>query len=133
MKYLDANVFLYAILYDNAKARACKEILLKTAKGESEAATSLLSWDEIVFALSKLLGREIAVKEGERFLKLPNLKLLKVDEQVISKAQKMIEMYAVKPRDAIHAASAVVFGCDKFVTDDSDFDRIKEIKRESVK
>ncbi|HLC86770.1 MAG TPA: type II toxin-antitoxin system VapC family toxin [Candidatus Nanoarchaeia archaeon] len=129
MNYLDANIFLYPILYSDKKANFCRDILLEVVKGKVAAATSILTWDEIVFTLKKLLGKEIAVNEGRKFLQMPNLSFIKVDEQIILNAQKLIEIYNLNPRDAIHAASALMNNCKEFVSDDSDFDKIKELRR----
>ncbi len=129
MKYLDSNIFLYPVLYSDKKSAICKEILMKVAKNEIKASTSLLTWDEIVFAVKKLVGNDFAIAQGDKFLKFPNLIFIKVDESVISSAQAIIAQYGLNPRDAIHVASALIHGCEEFVSDDSDFDKVKEIKR----
>ncbi len=128
MRYIDSNIFLYPILYSDEKSIACKDILLKIAKGDISAATSFLSWDEIFFAIKKLVGRDIAVAESKKFLEFPNLSFVKVDWPIIARAQKIATTYELNPRDAIHAASALTSGCDSFMSDDSDFEKIKELK-----
>ncbi|MBS3099145.1 type II toxin-antitoxin system VapC family toxin [Candidatus Pacearchaeota archaeon] len=128
-KYVDANIFLNPVLYKDGKAEKCREILRQITGGEIAAVTSFLTWDEFVHVIRKQLGREIATKEGDKFLKFPNLTFLKVDENVIFKAQELIAEYNVKPRDAIHAASALAKGIREIISDDPDFDKIKELKR----
>ncbi len=75
------------------------------------------------------MGRDIASSEGERFLKFSNLNFLAVNEEIIFKAQELISKYNLNPRDAIHAASALVNNVDEIISDDQDFDVINEIKR----
>ncbi len=48
------------------------------------------------------------MKQGMIFLELPNLRMLYIDSEVIARAQALLESYGLKPRDAIHAASAIV-------------------------
>lgn len=128
-RYLDANIFLNPILYDDVKAGKCKKIFGQIIDGDMAAVTSFLTWDEVVYVVQKQLGKEIAVVEGEKLLRFPNLTFFKVDEIVMAKAQELISKYDIKPRDAIHAASALVKGIREILSDDPDFDKIKELKR----
>ncbi len=67
--------------------------------------------------------------EGKRFLGLPGLNFIKLDRKIIDKAQDLITNYSINPRDAIHAATAIINNISEIISDDSDFDVIKEIKR----
>lgn len=130
MKYLDSNVFLHYILdpESGAKRIAAKNLLIKVAEGSVQAATSLLTWDEVVWTVRKKLGREIAREEGKKFLEFPNLRLLNVSESTMRTAQEAIERRNLNPRDAIHFASCLENGIDEIVSDDSDFDAVKGIR-----
>lgn len=132
MTYLDANIFLYAILYDDNKAKTCKKLLTSVVDGEKDGVTSFLTWDEVTFIVLKTLGRKTSIREGKKLLELSNLRFIRADERVMVKAQKLTERYKLKPRDAIHAASAIVSGCTEIISDDSDFDSVEELKRISV-
>jgi len=128
MIYLDSNIFIYAALNMEPVAENCLKIMDKIAKNEIEACTSTLTWDELFQSIKKKLGSSYAKQSGQRFLNIVNLKLLDADLNVISTAQKLTEKYNLGPRDAIHAATAIVNKCDSIITDDSDFNKIKEIK-----
>ncbi len=127
--YIDANVFVFAALDSGEMASSCKDVILKIAEGKMTAATSVLTWDELVWVVRKYSTYDIAVKEGAELLKTPNLKFLPADFSVITEAQWLATEYKLKPRDAIHAASAIKNGIKDFVSDDPDFDAVKEIKR----
>ena len=132
MKYIDSNVFIYPVVADEKtekKALLAKNILLKIAKGVIEASTSSLTWDEIVWSIGRLLNLDVAIDEGEKFLKFPNLKLLYIDEKVIKEAQRLTKKYKLKPRNAIHSACAIKNGIKEIVSDNPDFDALKEVKR----
>jgi len=132
MRYIDSNVFIYPIIYDaeaEPKASKAKEILTKVAAGSLRAATASLSWDEVTWIARELLGVEIAKTQGRKLLRFPNLKFLSVDEKAIREAQRLVERYGLKPRDAIHAGCAIGNGIEDIITDDSDFDTIGEIRR----
>ena len=125
-KYIDANIFIQGILRNDNRA---KEIILKIAKKEFIGVTSVLSWDEIVFTIRKFLGNELAKIEGGKFFGLPNFEYIDAKKEIILKAQKLIEKYNIKPRDAIHSATAIHLGIREIVSEDKDFDKVKELKR----
>jgi predicted nucleic acid-binding protein len=132
MIYLDSNVFLYPLLYDPEKvpgAAHCTKILAEVISGQRTGATSCLTWDEIVHVMRKLAGVQVAREAGKTFLEFPNLKFLPVDEETLDAAQSLAGRYSLKPRDALHAASALQSGIYEFLSDDSDFDTVKELKR----
>ncbi|MEX2706861.1 MAG: type II toxin-antitoxin system VapC family toxin [Candidatus Freyrarchaeum guaymaensis] len=134
MAYFDSNVFIYAVIYSKAvpQATEARVILECTEKGLVKAYTSTLTWDELVWVVRKTLGRRDAEDKGRMLLQFPNLKFINVGESTILQAQKLVERYGLKPRDAIHAAAAL----DKnltMVSDDTDFDVVKGLKRISIK
>jgi predicted nucleic acid-binding protein len=132
MVYLDSNVFIYAVTHDptkNAKAREAVNILRDVEEGSVKGVTSFLAWDELVWVVWKLAGREAGIRAGAAFLKLQNLSLLPVNLSVMLRAQELVERYQLKPRDAIHASSALTAGEREIVSDDAELDAIKEIRR----
>ncbi len=129
MIYVDANVFISSFLSENKNAELCKSILTRIANNDIAAFTSVLTWDEITWVAKRRLGIQDSVEEGKKFLEFPYLKMLDANEIVIKMAQDFMERYNLKPRDSIHAATMVSNGITEIVSDDPDFDAIKEIKR----
>ncbi len=131
MKYLDTNVFVYLALSPSSesKAEAAKSILERVVDGSFAGATSSLTWDELVWAVKKFNGKEIAKEEGKKFLSLPKLKILAVGENTLYTAQDIMTSYGLKPRDAIHAACCIENGIEEIISDDSDFNSVSSLKR----
>ncbi len=132
MYYVDSNVFLYPVLYSvdtQPKSKKAKEILLQIEAGEQEAATSLFTWDEVVWVATKMLGGTDGKNQGRKLLGFPNLEFIEVNERVVLRAQSLLDKYKLSPRDAIHVASALEKKAKAIVSDDEDFDQIKEIRR----
>ena len=129
MIYLDANIFLYALTSEDKKTEHSKKIITQVAERDIEGCTSVLTWDEVLYVLTKEKGREEAIIEIKRFLKIPNLIFLDVNLNIINKALNISETYLLKPRDAIHAATAIINKCDKIASDNSDFDKLNELQR----
>ena len=136
MQYVDSNVFLYPVLYSpdlEPKARKAKEILQKIENKELSAATSTLTWDEVVWVASKLLGRSGGVAQGQKLLGFPNIDFINVDEGIIAQAQSLMNKYKLSPRDSIYVASALNRKATIIISDYEDFDQIKEITRTPLK
>lgn len=129
MIYLDTNLFVYAAINEGEKGELSRKILTLIATGKIVGYTSLITWDEIFWVIKKERNQEIAVKEGENFLSFPKLNFLEVNQEIISLSQHFVSQYNLGPRDAIHAASALMNGIKEIVSDDADFDRVNEIKR----
>ena len=130
--YIDTNIFLNSVLYDpekNQEAKVAKAFLEKITSGEIKAVTSLLTWDEFSWIVKKTLGREDALKEGQKFLNFPNLLFKKVTYDTVQHAQDLLRKYNIRPRDALHVVTAIDSGITDIVSIDGDLDIIKEIKR----
>ena len=132
MVYVDSNVFIYPIIYDERsveEAKRSRAFLLKIASGSTEASTATITWDELVWVVWRVLGEEEARKRGRLLLEFPNLRLLAVKRSTILNAQRLMDEYGLKPRDAIHAAAALENRIDTIVSYDKDFDEVRELKR----
>ena len=132
MLYVDSNIFLYPAIYklETVKeAGELKDFLLKISEGLLEACTATITWDEVVWVVRKLFGLNPSIELGRKLLEFPNLKLLNVKRSVVLRAQKLMEKYGIKPRSAIHAATALENGVETIVSYDRDFDKLEEIKR----
>ena len=130
--YVDSNIFLYPVIYKPEtvkEARESKDFLLKISEGLVEACTATITWDEVVWVVRKIFGLKPSIELGRKLLEFPNLKLLNVKRSVVLRAQKLMEKYGIKPRDAIHAATALENGVETIVSYDRDFDKLEEIKR----
>ena len=133
MIYLDTNVFVYPHTGDDAISGACIKVLEKAMTEEIEAGTSVITWDEFQHALKKKFhDREKAIELSKNFLSMPNITFFEANTNIVEKAQKLTEAYNLDPRDAIHAATAIINNCSEIISDDTDFDNIKELKRRKI-
>ena len=109
-----------------------RSLLKDVQLGKLEAASSALSFDELVWAVKKYRTLEESVMAGEAFLNMPRLRLVAVNGDLLSGALAIMRKYRLDPRDSIHAASALSEGAEVIVSMDRHFDRLKEIRRKSV-
>ena len=135
MPYVDSNVFIYPTLYTaeiEPKVKRAKQILINIEKGELPAFTSTLTWDEVVWVVSKTMGRNEGLSQGQKLLGFLNLQFINVDENVLSRAQALMTKYNLDPRDSIHFASAIERKIKIIISDDKDADKIEELKRTPI-
>jgi len=132
--YLDSNVFIFAANDNDPKSIKARKLLTSILKNELIGATSVLSIDEFVWKISKIVNnRNLAIQEGLRILDFRNLKVFSVDNLVMKIAfDFMLKYNFLKPRDAIHLAVAYSNGIKLIISDDSEFDKIKEVKRRAL-
>ncbi len=129
MKYIDSNIFIHSLLSNDEKARLFRKILFDIANKKIIAGTSLLTWDEVTYIIMKHKGKKAALHHSEKFINFPNMIFIGMELPVHAKADQLFRTYNLDPRDAIHIATAILSGASEVISDDSDFDKINEIKR----
>ncbi len=133
MLYLDSNVFIHAALNREESGRRARALLRAVQEGRTEAGSSALTFDEIVWAVKKHRSQDDAAAAGEAFLRMPGLKVLQVDGDLVSSALDLIRRHGLDPRDSIHAASAIEAKVEAIISSDNHFDRLKaEIARRGI-
>jgi uncharacterized protein len=100
--------------------------------GKILAATSVLSFDELILAVKKLRGEGEGVTAGEVFLNISGLAILDLKQDTLNSSLSLLKKYHLNPRDSIHAASALNAKAEYLVTEDPDFDALAEIERKPI-
>lgn len=131
MIYLDSNVFIYGVLYEDKKAESARALLQEVALGRRQATTSVLALDEALWIIWKeKKDRAYALQRIRAFMRFTGLSIISTTEETFSKALELLETHTfLKPRDGIHAATAVLEGITTIVSDDADFDKIPPLRR----
>lgn len=127
--YIDSNTFIYAAIDNEKIGTKAKNILTKVKEGKYKAYTSTLTIDEFLWKVQKEVGRELASEAVNIFFTLSNLELINVDAKIASKAIEIYKTENLDPRDAIHLAAMKEKDISVIISSDSDFDKIKDIKR----
>jgi predicted nucleic acid-binding protein len=130
LRYLDANVFVFAALDEGSRGDKARELLRSIATEDDRAATSSLTIDEVVWVLQGEGPREVAVREGQRLLAFPNLEVFDVAATDVFDSLAMMEDHErLDPRDAIHASVALNHGVHTVVSDDPDLEAVPDVER----
>jgi uncharacterized protein len=129
--YADAGLFLLPVLHDKGlpAARASARFLTSLARGSRAASTSTLTWDEVVYVVRRVLGPEDSIAKGQELLGFPNLGWTRVDLAVLRRAAGLYRSLPMRPREGIHAASALESGEREILSVDRVFDRVPGLDR----
>ena len=109
---VDGRVFIYPAIYDPWSISGAA-----SARLDEIAST----WDEATWVVRRLVDPKKTAAQGASSLRLQTLKLPKVDFETISEAQSIVESHDLKPRDAVHAATALTNDIHRILSFDHDF------------
>lgn len=131
--YIDANVFIFAYSNDEEIGNNCRKIIDLIINNKIAAFTSVLTFDEFFYQIKKLKGKENALIAASLLLNLNNLKFIGVDFNILNSSLSLLKENNLDPRDSIHLACALSRDIKNIISNDKDFDKIKEIKRHDIK
>lgn len=129
--YADAGLFLLPVLHDDRvpSAASAARFLGSVVRGSRKVSTATLTWDEVVYVVRRLLGPEDSIAKGVELLAFPNVMWHRVDLAVLQRAADLYRSLPVRPRDAIHAATALEAGERQILSEDRVFDRVEGLVR----
>jgi len=123
-RYWDSACFIAVLAQEAGRVDECAEILRAAAGRRLEIVTSAWTITEVLHpkrgqALSPAVRARV-----KRFFRNPGIVLVNVDRAVAESAQEHFWDHNVKPKDAIHVASAVYAGVPVFETYDGGLIRL---------
>lgn len=129
-RFIDTNLFLrYFTRDDETKAALVLQLLQRVERGEEQLITSPLVIFETIFTLEKFYK----VPKGEiQDLMLPLLSLKRLElpaKQIYQQALDIYVQYPISFTDAFNVAFMNDKDIKEIYSYDTDFDKIKEIKR----
>lgn len=128
--FLDSNIFLRAILRDDAdKANACLRLLEKIDRGEVEAATSTLVLNEILWVLEGYKVKRLEIAERLEAIAMSEVEILgDAGGNVTMEALGYYRELGVDFTDALNACIARENGIRAVATYDSHFQKLGFIR-----
>ncbi|MEK6909019.1 MAG: type II toxin-antitoxin system VapC family toxin [Nanoarchaeota archaeon] len=127
--YLDSNLFITSVISTATDGEKARAIIKQIKEGEYEGYTSVLTLDEVIWIVQKFKDKETAYETGKTLIGIPNINFVPIGVELISKSLELYKNTLLDPRDAIHLATMQQKGIKTIISQDSDFDKIKNIKR----
>jgi len=122
---VDANIIVYAAIPSEYRA-ACLEVLAAVAAGRADGKISTAVLEEVWhLELSGRVGsiRGLADRAYRAFTPL-----LPVTDDIVARALRL-DARGLGSNDRIHVATAVANGIETILSADTDFDRVRAIRR----
>lgn len=124
---LDSVVFIYLLEANPAYLASVERILNAVQTGQARAVFSSLGMIEILTGPKKRGRFDLAVRYKEILVHFPNLTIRGLNEYIVDLASDLRARYNLATPDAIHLATAIDFGAQKFITNDKSLEKVKEI------
>ncbi|AMD30746.1 type II toxin-antitoxin system VapC family toxin [Acidilobus sp. 7A] len=125
MIFVDANFLIYL----NLGVKEIEGYYLKLLSEES-LATNPLVLDEVIYVSKKKYG--VRLEDTLDFLDnvvLPNSVVLPLTINEYRRAREVMLKYSLNPSDALHVAVMLNNSIRRILSEDTDFDRVKEVER----
>ena len=125
--FLDSSFLIYMNTMTNDKRRHIEELFRKLL-GEP-LFINMLVVDEVLYVSRKYGVLYNVTLNFLRNIVLPYTEIIPIEEEDVKPVEKYLLKYNLKPSDAIHLATMEKIGANHIVTEDEDFDKVKEVKR----
>ena len=125
---LDTMVLIYAFERHPAFGEAAREVLRAVEDGRCRACVSVLALGEVLTGAKRAQDPTLGLRYRDVFLRYPNLAMHDVDVAVMERLADLRAAYDLASPDAVHLATALVYGAGAFLTNDSRLKRVSEIE-----
>lgn len=128
--FVDANLLIYLNCIQQEDERKTYEDLYYNALSSFEVFTDILVLDELIWVSKKKYN--VPYDLTLSFIRnavLPYVEILHIDTKILDIFFNVLAKYKLKPSDAIHVAVMLTHNIRTIISEDIDFDNIKEIKR----
>ena len=115
------------LLFKVAEKDDAAILLLKEVEyGKHRLIVSVLSFGEIKVGMYRLGKPQLAEEAIMNFVAIPNVEVVNVDLEVVDEAARRKSSLGLSFVDSLILASALIKGCEIFVTGDSDFEIVEK-------
>ncbi|MBS7653307.1 type II toxin-antitoxin system VapC family toxin [Candidatus Bathyarchaeota archaeon] len=125
--FLDSSLLIYMNTMTNDERRHIEELFRKLL--EEELFINMLVVDEVVYISRKYGIPYDATLIFLRSIILPYTEIIPIEEEDIRPFEEYLLKYDLRPSDALHLATMEKVGSNHIVTEDEEFDRVKEVER----
>lgn len=126
--YVDANCIIYSLEKITPYAERLRPIWEGAAAGSIRVVSSEVTLLETLVRPLKERNRRLEQFLLAFLLKSNEVRLVPVDVEVLLRAAAVRAETGLKTPDAIHAATALASGCKMFLTNDRDFQRVRDLQ-----
>lgn len=116
--YLDSNLYIYLLEGVPVYRRLMADLVGEIDQQDISVIASELTFVEILPSPVREGRRRLVASYLELMQRTPRFTLVQVDRQVIERAVQLRADLRLRSMDALHVATALVHGCETFLTND---------------
>ena len=121
--YLDTQIYIYVLEKNPIFWDKAKDIIKEVEKRGDLVIASTLILAELLSKPYEIGDLQSVEKTKLAFLNTTNLVVRDTDLEIAETAGYLRGKYGLRTPDAIHLATAIELGCDRFITNDKHFSR----------
>jgi predicted nucleic acid-binding protein len=125
--FLDSSFLVYLNTMTSDGRKSLDELFRNLL--QEQLYINMLIVDEVLYVSGKQGLPYSVTLNFLRAIILPYAEIAPIEEEDLKPAEKYLLNYSLKPSDAIHLATMEKVGASHIVTEDEDFDKVKEVKR----
>ena len=125
---LDTVVFIYAFERHADYGALAQVVFGALETGVCQGCASVLALGEILTGVKKANNAELALRYRDALTRFPGLTLVDAGAAVMETMADLRVRYGLPTPDAIHLATALVWGARAFVTNDQKLRRVQDLE-----
>lgn len=126
--FLDTAPFIYFVEKHSTYLDRCREIFQRINAGEIIGVSSVITLTEVLPVPIRDGDNQIEKAYRNILLNSRNFSLIVIGNSVAERAARLRARYRLRTSDALQIASALIAGCDAFLTNDRGLVRVTDLK-----
>jgi predicted nucleic acid-binding protein len=119
-RYWDSDAFLGWLKAEPDKVSECQAVIREAEAGQTEIVTSALTLAEVLYLRGHQPIPSADAEKLERFFEHEYIVVNDVDRMLAEEARKLVWNQGIRPKDAIHVATAIDAEVERLETFDAD-------------
>lgn len=124
---IDTVIVIYLLEEHPVYLPKVEGLFKRIEAGRVEAVFSSIGLVELFTGLKRAGRYDLAFYYHTLLGNFPHLTIAGMNERIVEIASDLRAHYTIATPDAIHIATAIDFGAEEFITNDTDLQRVKEI------
>lgn len=125
--YIETAPLIYYVEENPVYVSRMDAIIDRIESTPIEVVSSVITLTEVLIHPLRLGNKRLEQEYRDILLHSGGFRLLSITSQIAEAAAELRARYNLRTPDALHVAAAVDAGCDAFLSNDADLQRIKEI------